>query len=130
MFDTDARDLTFLNLEGVKINNRQLFWIAAGIIAILLLLIGAYALIGTNNNTTATPTPTPTATPLPQGQGTGIGQGSEAPTVTPTPTAAPTAAPTPAPQPTMGVLTYNSTWPLYDFHWVAGTGTNTIRRSR
>jgi hypothetical protein len=68
--------------------------ILGAIIVILLLLVGAYALSGSNNaQPTATPTVTPvTATPTPVPGGS---------TATPAPTVVPTVAPTVTPEPTV-----------------------------
>ncbi len=76
-------------------DNNQKILIAA-IIVILIILIGAFALSGSNN---ATPTVTPTATPVITATPTAVPSGgsSGASTTTPTPTVVVSATPTPVP---------------------------------
>jgi hypothetical protein len=94
----------------------------AALVIILIVVIGAFALGGSNGpqttvTPTAQPTNTPTPTPTPLAPGTG-GSSGGASNITPTPTIAPTATPTPtivpSPTPTSGVeLTQFGYWITY-----------------
>jgi cyclophilin family peptidyl-prolyl cis-trans isomerase len=53
------------NSRVPKRKSRKNLWLAIGIVAIVIMIVGAYAVIGNSNqapNSTATPTPTPTST--------------------------------------------------------------------
>ncbi len=73
-------------------NNQKI--LVAGIIIILIILVGAFALSGSNN---ATPTITPTATPVITVTPTPIPSSGSTGASTPTPTAVVSATPTPTP---------------------------------
>jgi hypothetical protein len=81
---SDERDV-------ITMDNKQLMIIAAGVVVLGLVVIGAaFVVLSDNGGSSATPTPAPTATPVPA---TGMSTASPAPAGNPTQTAVGTPGP-------------------------------------